>query len=158
MAVMAKAAAGSTLIEFVKDLEEGAVVYSAEFTGADGKLMEVTVSKDAVLLDVSPEVDEAPVAAAATPGASAATPAADTPDISVTARDLPAPAMAAMTKAAGRFPLVDFVRAVDSGKTVFSAEFTDATGTIMEVTVTKEGELLDVSPEVEEPVTPLRGR
>ena len=74
LAVMVKAAAGAELEDFVRGLEDGATVYSAEFTPAGGKLMEVTVGADATLIAVEVEAEEAAKEAAAPPPAPAAAP------------------------------------------------------------------------------------
>jgi hypothetical protein len=79
LAVMAKAAAGAELSDFVRGLEDGATVYSAEFTPTGGKLMEVTVGADATLIAVEAEAEEPPKEAGAPPapaGDPASTPAA----------------------------------------------------------------------------------
>ncbi len=59
LAVMVTAAATAELSDFVRGLEDGATVYSAEFTPAGGKLMEVTVGADATLIAVEVEAEEA---------------------------------------------------------------------------------------------------
>ncbi len=75
---MVKAAAGAELEDFVRGLEDGATVYSAEFTPAGGKLMEVTVGADATLIADEVEAEEAAKeAAAAAPGAAPAPAAKD---------------------------------------------------------------------------------
>jgi hypothetical protein len=114
--------------------------------------MEVTVTKEGALVDVSPEADEAPTGAAGSSGSPArvtgapATAAAGA-DVEITARAGPAIVLAAMTKAAGGAPVSDYVRSVDDGEVVFSAEFTNAAGTVMEITVGRDGTVLDLSPE-----------
>jgi hypothetical protein len=77
LAVMVKAAAPAELSDFVRGLEDGATVYSAEFTPAGGKLMEVTVGADATLISVEAEAEEAAKeAGAAVPPAPGSAPAA----------------------------------------------------------------------------------
>ncbi|GEM_PF-6867662 len=152
LAVMSAAAAGHPLSDYISDTEDGHLVYSAEFTRADGIAMEVTVTKEGALVDVSPEADEAPTGAAGSSGSPArvtgapATAAAGA-DVEITARAVPAIVLAAMTKAAGGAPVSDYVRSVDDGEVVFSAEFTNAAGTVMEITVGRDGTVLDLSPE-----------
>ncbi len=160
LAVMTSAARGHPLSDYVRDLEEGAVVYSAVFTGADKVAMEVTVSKDAELIDVSPLVDEpekpttvtlAGAGPAAAPGAPAAAPAAaEATEVEITPQQVPAAVLAVMAKASAGRPLTDFVRDLEQGVLVYSAEFTTAAGTLMEVTVSKDAQLLDVAPEVDD--------
>jgi hypothetical protein len=70
MAVMVKSANGSPLMEYVQALEDGKTVYSAEFKNEQGKLMEVTVSKEATLIAVELE-EEPPQAEPAKTGAPA---------------------------------------------------------------------------------------
>jgi len=69
LAVMVKAAAPAALSEFVRGIENGATVYSAEFTPAGGKLMEVTVGADATLIAVEAEAEEPAKEAGAAPPA-----------------------------------------------------------------------------------------
>jgi hypothetical protein len=58
LAVLEKAANGNALNEFEKEKKHGATVYTAEFKGADGKEMEITVSADAQLIKIESEGDE----------------------------------------------------------------------------------------------------
>ena len=71
LAVMVKAAGASAVSDFVRAQEDGKTVYSAEFTTADGILMEVTVSPEGALIAVEKEVEDPPkpdaAAAPATP-------------------------------------------------------------------------------------------
>jgi len=112
LAVMTAAARGHPLSEYVRDLEDGAVVYSAVFTGADNVAMEVTVSKDAELIDLSPLVDEpekpSTVTLAGTGPAAGAEAAAT--EAEITQQQVPAPVLAVMTRASGGRPLSEFVR------------------------------------------------
>jgi hypothetical protein len=160
LAVMTTAARGHPLSEYVRDLEEGAVVYSAVFTGADNVAMEVTVSKDAELIDVSPLVDEpekpttvalAGAGPAAGPASAAGAAAgAEATEVEITQQQVPAAVLAVMAKAASGRPLTDFVRDIEQGALVYSAEFTTTAGAVMEVTVSKDAQLLDVAPEVDD--------
>jgi len=153
LAVMTAAARGHPLSEYVRDLEDGAVVYSAVFTGADNVAMEVTVSKDAELIDLSPLVDEpekpSTVTLAGTGPAAGAEAAAT--EAEITQQQVPAPVLAVMTRASGGRPLSEFVRDLEEGALVYSAEFTTAAGRVMEVTVSKDAQLIDVSPEDDKP-------
>ncbi len=151
LAVMASAARGHPLSDYVRDLEEGVVVFSAVFTGADNVAMEVTVSKDAELIDVSPLVDEPEKPTTVTlAGAGAAPAGAEATAVEITQQQVPAAVLAVMAKAAGGRALSDFVRDLEQGALVYSAEFTTAAGTVMEVTVSKDAQLLDVAPEVDD--------
>jgi hypothetical protein len=67
LAVMVKAAAPNELSDFVRGLEDGATVYSAEFTPAGGKPMEVTVAADASEFVVEAASEEPAQAAGAAP-------------------------------------------------------------------------------------------
>lgn len=67
LAVMVKAAGPAELSDFVRGLEDGATIYSAEFTPAGGALMEVTVGADATLIAVEAEAEEAAKQAGAAP-------------------------------------------------------------------------------------------
>ncbi len=58
LAVLEQAAKGNALSEFEKELKHGKTVFTAEFKGADGKEMEVTVSAEAQLIKVEAEGDE----------------------------------------------------------------------------------------------------
>ena len=73
LAVMVKAAGPNELSDFVRGVEDGATVYSAEFTPAGGKLMEVTVAADATLIAVEAEAEEAAKEAAKEAGAAPGT-------------------------------------------------------------------------------------
>jgi hypothetical protein len=79
LAVMAKAAAGAALGDFVRGLEDGATVYSAEFTPAGGKLMEVTVAADATLIAVQADAEEPAQGTGAGPPAAGPGPAPKAP-------------------------------------------------------------------------------
>jgi hypothetical protein len=154
LAVMTTAARGHPLSEYVRDLEDGAVVYSAVFTGADNVAMEITVSKDAQLIDLSPMAEEAErpatLTVAGSPPAAAAGAPAEATEVGITQQQVPAAVLAVMTKAAGARPLSEFVRDVEEGALVYSAEFTTAAGVMMEVTVSRDAQLIDVSPEAED--------
>jgi hypothetical protein len=166
LAVMTSAARGHPLSEYVRDLEEGTVVYSAVFTGADNVEMEVTVSKDAELIDVSPLAEEpgkpstatlagpgaapGPAAAGAAAGAALGGAGEVATESEITQQQVPAPVLAVMAKAANGRPLTEFVKDLEQGELVYSAEFITAAGTLMEVTVSKDAQLIDVSPEADE--------
>jgi hypothetical protein len=83
LAVMVKAAGASAVSGFVRAQEDGKTVYSAEFTTADGILMEITASPEGALIAVEKEVEdpakteapEKPAAAATAPPAPAPAPA-----------------------------------------------------------------------------------
>lgn len=58
LAALEKAANGKALGEFEKERKHHKTVYTAEFTGADGKEMEITVAEDGTLLKIESEGDE----------------------------------------------------------------------------------------------------
>ncbi len=58
LAALVKAANGSALSEFEKEHKHHKTVYTAEFKGADGKEMEVTVAEDGTVLKIEADGDE----------------------------------------------------------------------------------------------------
>jgi hypothetical protein len=58
LTALEKAANGNALSEFEKEQKHHKTVYTAEFKGADGKEMEITVAEDGTLIKVEAEGDE----------------------------------------------------------------------------------------------------
>ncbi len=58
LAALEKAANGNALSEFEKEKKHHKVVYTAEYTGANGTTMEVTVAEDGTVLAVEAEGGE----------------------------------------------------------------------------------------------------
>jgi hypothetical protein len=58
LAALEKAANGKALSEFEQEQKHRKTVYTAEFTAADGKKMEITVAQDGTVLTVEAEGDE----------------------------------------------------------------------------------------------------